>query len=128
MKREERNKIQRERRAQDTPTRQAMIRWNKSEKAKLSTKRYLSSEKGREFIKRKISKQNDWPGCARKVTLESAHRRTARWDAEEIRTMFMLRESGKSNKEIAIKLQRSLQGVERKLQKLGYSRGGVGGY
>jgi len=111
------------------PAREAMIKYNRSEKARESSRKY------REKAKLDAELHEHILGLRRKGTKSYATRQTARlesrkiaekarqeWTTEDIINLRIMREQGKTAPEMAVALKRSLQGVERKLQKLGMTK------
>ena len=97
-----------------------MINWNKSEKAKESKNKWLNnggremqSERrcaGTDYYKRKLE--------YRHATFIDAKKRYEKWTIEDEIKLIDMFESGLPASKIAPILNRSLQGIERKLDKL----------
>lgn len=121
----------RKRRALDTGTRKAMLEWSKSEKGKAARKKYRENggaEKEREY--NEINMRAGCPGYIKKLdyrhaTFQGADKRGAQWTIEDEIKLIDLFESGMTASQIAPLLKRSLQGIERKLDKLGIRRNKV---
>ena len=112
-KRELKRLMQKLRRSLPTGTRMAMIAWNNSEKGKAARKKYYATgvmAPGSKLYMKDKAKDRE------SITKAEKHRHE--WTAKEEAELIAMVKQGKSAKEIADALSRSIRGIERKRERL----------
>ena len=111
--REERNARQRELRAMDTPSRQAMINWNNSEAGKAALKKcYLKYKETRKPANNAKNKK------ARDESRKLATKANSEWTMADDHKLLVLKRVGFKQKAIGITLGRSIKAVEARYRRI----------
>ena len=125
-KRELKRLMQKRRRSLPTGTRMAMIAWNNGENGKAARKKYYASENGKAARKKYYETGVMAPGsklymkdkAKDRESITKAEKHRHEWTAKEEAELIAMVKQGKSAKEIADALSRSIRGIERKREKL----------
>ena len=116
-KREQRNMLQRIRRANETGSRMAMLAWSNGPKGKAARKKWIENG-GNEVIKRLRKKRSIRDKEENYASISNAENHRQIWTLKEEESLIAMRKRGNTIREISVILSRSIKGVTRKLERL----------